>query len=240
MTKAVQLEGEFNSSYNAGLLNTFWHLYGENHLVWLPLWLGNRASEEGTFQPKSIQKWPLPFHYLGKLTISSLITAQIPTGTVAKVVKEWWVSVAPSPTKYLWFETLWTMLMNDSYRVVMDLPTGYRASEENNFPLWSEQSNQFPPLSLVKRPNPERCIVGRLWNHGFNQKIHPTLGLPETQPQTSLHTWNERSFNKQTSRCWLSHLVAKQSALRHNEQPFKNRTRWIETVPVLSLLAWPH
>ena len=176
------VEGEFNASYNAG---TFPELPFGTYTV--KITLSDYHYDWGTELVKKVTvsaenphpKVTFAFHYLDENKLTIGFDQPVPTGTVIKVVGNDGISRL-LPQSIYDLKRFETMLMNGSYRVHVDLPAGYRASENDFLYEVSNQIN-FHLLSLVKdviKPNPE--VHSGAIVEPWIQPENPTLEIPET------------------------------------------------------------
>lgn len=153
------VEGEFNASYNGG---TFPDLPFGTYTVKITLsdyhydW-GTELVKKVTISPENPQpKVTFAFHYLDENKLTIGFDQPVPIGTVVKVVGKDGISRL-LPQSIYDLQRFETMLMNGSYRVHVELPAGYRASE-NDFLYEVTNQINFHLLSFVKdviKTNPE-------------------------------------------------------------------------------------
>jgi serine protease subtilase family LPXTG cell wall surface protein len=175
------VEGEFNASYNGG---TFPDLPFGTYTVKITLsdyhydW-GTELVKKVTVSPENPHpKVTFAFHYLDENKLTIGFDQPVPIGTVVKVVGKDGISRL-LPQSIYDLQRFETMLMNGSYRVHVELPAGYRASENDFLYEVSNQIN-FHLLSLVKdviKPNPE--VHGGAIVAPWIQPENPTLEIPE-------------------------------------------------------------
>ena len=175
------VEGEFNASYNGG---TFPDLpfgtytakitLSDYHYDW-----GTELVKKVTVSPENPHpKVTFAFHYLDENKLTIGFDQPVPAGTVVKVVGNDGISRLLPQSIYdlLRFET---MLMNGSYRVHVDLPSGYRVAE-NDFLYEVSNRINYHLLSLVKdviKPNPE--VHSGAIVEPWIQPENPTLVIDE-------------------------------------------------------------
>ena len=176
------VEGEFNASYNGGSFPdlpfgtyTVKITLSDYHYDW-----GTELVKQVTVSPENPHpKVTFAFHYLDENKLTIGFDQPVPAGTVVKVVGNDGNSRL-LPQSIYDLQRFETMLMNGSYRVHVELPAGYRASE-NDFLYEVTNQINFHLLSLVKdviKPNPEvhsGAIVAP-----WIQPENPTLVIPET------------------------------------------------------------
>ena len=175
------VEGEFNASYNGG---TFPDLPFGTYTVKITLsdyhydW-GTELVKKVTVSPENPHpKVTFAFHYLDENKLTIGFDQPVPIGTVVKVVGKDGISRL-LPQSIYDLQRFETMLMNGSYRVHVELPAGYRASENDFLYEVSNQIN-FHLLSLDKdviKPNPE--VHGGAIVAPWIQPENPTLEIPE-------------------------------------------------------------
>ena len=175
------VEGEFNASYNGG---TFPDLpfgtytakitLSDYHYDW-----GTELVKKVTVSPENPHpKVTFAFHYLDENKLTIGFDQPVPAGTVVKVVGNDGISRLLPQSIYdlLRFET---MLMNGSYRVHVDLPSGYRVAE-NDFLYEVSNRINYHLLSLVKdviKPTPE--VHSGAIVEPWIQPENPTLVIDE-------------------------------------------------------------
>ena len=175
------VEGEFNASYNGG---TFPDLpfgtytakitLSDYHYDW-----GTELVKKVIVSPENPHpKVTFAFHYLDENKLTIGFDQPVPAGTVVKVVGNDGISRLLPQSIYdlLRFET---MLMNGSYRVHVDLPSGYRVAE-NDFLYEVSNRINYHLLSLVKdviKPNPE--VHSGAIVEPWIQPENPTLVIDE-------------------------------------------------------------
>ena len=175
------VEGEFNASYNGG---SFPYLPFGTYTVKITLsdyhydW-GTELVKQVTVSPENPHpKVTFAFHYLDENKLTIGFDQPVPAGTVVKVVGNDGNSRL-LPQSIYDLQRFETMLMNGSYRVHVELPAGYRASE-NDFLYEVTNQINFHLLSLVKdviKPNPE--VHGGAIVAPWIQPENPTLEIPE-------------------------------------------------------------
>ena len=150
------VEGEFNASYNGG---TFPDLPFGTYTVKITLsdyhydW-GTELVKKVTISPENPQpKVTFAFHYLDENKLTIGFDQPVPIGTVVKVVGKDGISRL-LPQSIYDLQRFETMLMNGSYRVHVELPAGYRASE-NDFLYEVANQINFHLLSFVKASQEE-------------------------------------------------------------------------------------
>ena len=175
------VEGEFNASYNGG---TFPDLPFGTYTVKITLsdyhydW-GTELVKKVTVSPENPHpKVTFAFHYLDENKLTIGFDQPVPIGTVVKVVGKDGISRL-LPQSIYDLQRFETMLMNGSYRVHVELPAGYRSSE-NDFLYEVTNQINFHLLSFVKdviKTNPEEhsgAIVAP-----WIQPENPVLEIPE-------------------------------------------------------------
>ena len=181
------VEGEFNASYNGG---TFPDLpfgtytakitLSDYHYDW-----GTELVKKVTVSPENPHpKVTFAFHYLDENKLTIGFDQPVPTGTVVKVVGNDGISRL-LPQSIYDLKRFETMLMNGSYRVHVDLPAGYRASE-NDFLYEVSNRINYHLLSLVKdviKPNPE--VHSGAIVEPWIQPENPTLVIDEVPSRQS-------------------------------------------------------
>lgn len=150
------VEGEFNASYNGG---TFPDLPFGTYTVKITLsdyhydW-GTELVKKVTISPENPQpKVTFAFHYLDENKLTIGFDQPVPIGTVVKVIGKDGISRL-LPQSIYDLQRFETMLMNGSYRVHVELPAGYRASE-NDFLYEVANQINFHLLSFVKASQEE-------------------------------------------------------------------------------------
>ena len=175
------VEGEFNASYNGGSFPdlpfgtyTVKITLSDYHYDW-----GTELVKQVTVSPENPHpKVTFAFHYLDENKLTIGFDQPVPAGTVVKVVGNDGISRL-LPQSIYDLQRFETMLMNGSYRVHVELPAGYRASENDFLYEVSNQIN-FHLLSLDKdviKPNPE--VHGGAIVAPWIQPENPTLEIPE-------------------------------------------------------------
>lgn len=175
------VEGEFNASYNGGSFPdlpfgtyTVKITLSDYHYDW-----GTELVKQVTVSPENPHpKVTFAFHYLDENKLTIGFDQPVPAGTVVKVVGNDGISRL-LPQSIYDLQRFETMLMNGSYRVHVELPAGYRASE-NDFLYEVTNQINFHLLSLVKdviKPNPE--VHGGAIVAPWIQPENPTLEIPE-------------------------------------------------------------
>ena len=175
------VEGEFNASYNGGSFPdlpfgtyTVKITLSDYHYDW-----GTELVKQVTVSPENPHpKVTFAFHYLDENKLTIGFDQPVPAGTVVKVVGNDGISRL-LPQSIYDLQRFETMLMNGSYRVHVELPAGYRASE-NDFLYEVTNQINFYLLSLVKdviKPNPE--VHGGAIVAPWIQPENPTLEIPE-------------------------------------------------------------
>lgn len=184
------VEGEFNASYNGG---TFPELpfgtytakitLSDYHYDW-----GTELVKSITVSPENPhQKITFAFRYLDENKLTIGFDKAVPEGTMVQVVDETGVlhSLPQSIYDLTSFES---MLMNGKYRVQIQLPTGYRATENNFLYEVTNKINRYV-LSYLKEamlptPSPSPYIPSEgIGNTGYHtEKLTPFVAKEQENP----------------------------------------------------------